>query len=190
MREIARAAYRAGARIVEPTYVDRHFTRALIELGPDESLDYTPPWALNMLSSLEAEKGAFIQVSGDPEPELLADLPGDRVGRALPRELQAQWTRMVSERVVTWTIVPARTQAWALQVFGEPDVEALWDRDREGGPARPSGSCHGVAGSHREVGGDRRRAQRKALRLSPLSRTRHRLHGRTAGQLAMRRCGH
>src|SRR2546427_526168 len=25
MREIARAAYRAGARIVEPTYVDRHF---------------------------------------------------------------------------------------------------------------------------------------------------------------------
>ena len=111
MREIARAAYRAGARIVEPTYVDRHFTRALIELGPDESLDYTPPWALNMLSSLEAEKGAFIQVSGDPEPELLADLPGDHVGRALPRELQAQWTRMVSERVVTWTIVPAPTQA-------------------------------------------------------------------------------
>ena len=127
MREIARAAYRAGARIVEPSYVDRHFTRALIELGPDDSLEYTPPWALNMLSNLEAEKGAFIQVSGDPEPELLRDLPGDRVGRALPRELFAQWTRMVSERVVSWTIVPAPTQAWAHQVFGKPDLEALWD---------------------------------------------------------------
>lgn len=127
IREIARAAYRAGARIVAPSYVDRHFTRALIEFGPDDSLDYTPPWVLNMLSNLEAEKGAFIQVSGDPEPELLADLPGDRVGRALPRELLSQWTRMVSERVVTWTIVPAPTQAWARQVFGEPNVEALWD---------------------------------------------------------------
>src|ERR1700736_4632716 len=35
-REVARAAYRAGARLVVPRYADRHFTRALIELAPEE----------------------------------------------------------------------------------------------------------------------------------------------------------
>src|SRR5205814_1551065 len=38
MREIARAAYRAGAHRVEAGYRDMHFTRALIELGPDDAL--------------------------------------------------------------------------------------------------------------------------------------------------------
>ena len=37
-REVARAAYRAGASLVQAGYSDRHFDRALIELGPEESL--------------------------------------------------------------------------------------------------------------------------------------------------------
>jgi aminopeptidase len=40
-REIARAAYRAGAVTVQAAYIDRHFDRALIELGPEESLSFT-----------------------------------------------------------------------------------------------------------------------------------------------------
>ena len=81
MREIARAAYRAGARRVEPKYIDRHFRRALIELGPEEALGQSMPWDLVMLKALRQEKGCFIQVSGDPEPQLLSDLPGDKVGK-------------------------------------------------------------------------------------------------------------
>lgn len=126
-REIARAAYRAGARLVEPMYVDRHFTRALIELGPDESLSASAPWAISMLKTLTAEKGVFIQISGDPEPNLLADLDGARVGRARPRAVLAEWERMVSNRLVSWTIVPAPTAGWAEQVFGSPDVGPLWE---------------------------------------------------------------
>ena len=127
IREIARAAYRAGARRVESEYMDRHLTRAAIELGPEESLDYSAPWLMTMLDTLANEKGAYIQVSGDPDPELLADLPGDRVGKARPRDWRAQWMRMVNEHAVNWTIVPAPTPAWARQVFGEPDMDALWD---------------------------------------------------------------
>jgi aminopeptidase len=37
-REVARAAYRAGASLVQAGHSDRHFDRALIELGPEESL--------------------------------------------------------------------------------------------------------------------------------------------------------
>ena len=125
-REIARAAYRAGARLVEPRYLDRHFTRALVELGPEASLSASAPGAVEMLRTLAAEQGAFIQISGDPEPQLLADLDGARVGRAQPRDALAEWEKMVSNRLVTWTIVPAPNAGWAQQVFGRPDVAALW----------------------------------------------------------------
>ena len=79
-----------------------------------------------MLKTLTAERGAYIQVSGDAEPDLLADLDGNRVGRARPHDFVVEWGRMVSERLVSWTIVPAPNAGWARQVFGKPDVEALW----------------------------------------------------------------
>ena len=125
-REIARAAYRAGASFVGSRYTDQHLTRALIELGPEASLSASTPWDVTMLKTLTAERGAYIQVSGDAEPDLLADLDGNRVGRARPHDFVVEWGRMVSERLVSWTIVPAPNAGWARQVFGKPDVEALW----------------------------------------------------------------
>src|SRR5713226_3790696 len=126
VREIARAAYRAGASYVGSRYTDQHLARALIELGPDASLSASTPWDVTMLKTLTAERGAYIQVSGDPEPDLLADLDGNRVGRARPHDFVVEWGRMVSERLVSWTIVPAPNAGWARQVFGKPDVDARW----------------------------------------------------------------
>ncbi|HEX7263226.1 MAG TPA: aminopeptidase [Candidatus Dormibacteraeota bacterium] len=125
-REVARAAYRAGASTVEPRYVDRHFTRARIELGPEASLSATAPWDLAMLETLVDARGAFIQISGDSEPHLLADLDGGRVGRAHALDFLEEWERVVSNRLVPWTIVPAPSRGWAEQVFGKPDIDALW----------------------------------------------------------------
>jgi len=126
MREIARAAYRSGARLVEPFYQDRHFTRAQIELGPAASLGETAPWLLAMMKTLAAEKGAYIQVAADAEPMLFADLDGNKVGKWRPREFMAEWGRIISDRSVNWTIVAAPSAGWAQQVFGKPDVDALW----------------------------------------------------------------
>src|SRR5260370_13365048 len=127
VREIARAADRAGVWRVEPEYIDRHLTKALVELGPEECVEWAGPWRMNMFDAVEAERGAYIQVSGDPGPDLLSGLPGDRVGEARPKEVFAKWIRMVNDRAVNWTIVPAPTPAWARQVFGEPDMDALWN---------------------------------------------------------------
>lgn len=126
-REVARAAYRAGARLVLPRYSDRHFTRALIELAPEESLSLTPPWDLAMLNTLADDGGAFIMLSGEAEPSLLADLDETRVGKAHPTEYVAKWSRIVGARLVNWTIVPAPNPGWAEQVFGRRDVEPLWE---------------------------------------------------------------
>ncbi len=51
-REIARAAYRAGASYVQANYSDRHFDRALIELGPDEALTFSAPGDLATFEDL------------------------------------------------------------------------------------------------------------------------------------------
>jgi aminopeptidase len=126
MREIARAAYRAGAHRVEASYRDMHFARATIELGPEEGLGETMAWDLAMLRTLVDKKGAFIQVSGDPEPTLLADLDGHRVGRARPIELITEYTRVISDDLICWVIAPAPNPGWARQIFGTPDMEALW----------------------------------------------------------------
>jgi aminopeptidase len=127
MREIARAAYRSGARQVEPVYQDRRFTRAQIELGPEEELGHTPPWLMTMMKTLSAEHGAYIQVVADTESNLFADLSSSKVGKWRPREFMAEWGRVIGERSVNWTIVAAPSAGWAQQVFGKPDVEALWD---------------------------------------------------------------
>ena len=126
MREVARAAYRAGARRVDPFYVDRHFIRAHIELGPEQSLGEAPPAALAMMKMLESEKAAFVQIAGEPDPELFAGLDGRLVGKSAPHLYVAEWSRLVGDRLVNWTIVPFATPAWAQNVFGRPDVEALW----------------------------------------------------------------
>jgi aminopeptidase len=127
VREVARAAYRVGARYVDVRYVDPHLRRALIESSAgDEILSWTPPWLLSREKTLGDERAAVVVLTGDAEPELLSDLPGDRVGKARMVELAAETARQVTERLGNWTVVGVPNEGWARQMFGEPDLERLW----------------------------------------------------------------
>jgi aminopeptidase len=127
VRAITRAAYEAGARHVDVLFADNHLRRALIELAPEETLDYTPAWLLTRARAWSEEGGATIALTGDPEPDLLGDLDQDRVGRARPRELVAEYFRQANERLVNWSILASPTEGWAQTMFGEPDMERLWE---------------------------------------------------------------
>ena len=73
------------------------------------------------------EHAAVVALTGDAEPELLADLPGDRVGKARMLELARRGDdRQINEQLNNWTVVGVPNEGWATQVFGEPDVERLW----------------------------------------------------------------
>ena len=126
-RAVARAAYRAGARYVDVRYADQHIRRAMIERAPDAALSWTPPWLLTMTRQLGDEHAAIVAITGAAEPELLADLPGERVGRARMREVGEEVMRQTNERLNNWTVIACPNEGWARQVFGEPDVERLWD---------------------------------------------------------------
>jgi aminopeptidase len=125
-REVARAAYRAGASYVDVYYSDQHIRRALIEHAAEDVLSWTPPWLLNRAKAIGAERAAVIALTGDAEPDLLADLPGDRVGKARMFELAEESTRQINERENNWTVVGVPNDGWAEQMFGTPDVERLW----------------------------------------------------------------
>jgi aminopeptidase len=125
-RAVARAAYRAGARYVDVLYGDQHLRRALIEHADEELLSWTPPWLLERAREVGDERAAVVALTGDAEPNLLADLPGDRVGRARMVELAQESNRQINERLNNWTVVGVPNGGWATQVFGEPDVERLW----------------------------------------------------------------
>ncbi|MBA3844700.1 MAG: aminopeptidase, partial [Actinobacteria bacterium] len=77
-RALTRAAYAAGARYVDVSYRDQHVRRAMIEFGPDEALTHTPEWVQEKARAFSGN--AFIATTGDPEPDLLSDLDGARVG--------------------------------------------------------------------------------------------------------------
>jgi aminopeptidase len=115
-----------GAALVETGYSDGHFERALIELGPEESLTLSPSGDLAALKDLTARNGALISISGDPAPHLLSDLDPARVGKLIPLEILKQRNEFIGGRLVNWTIVVMPNEAWAEQIFGQPDVDRLW----------------------------------------------------------------
>jgi len=126
-RALARAGYRAGARYVDVSYIDQHVRRAMIERADDDILTWTAPWFLRRLEDRGAGGGAHVAVDGDPNPHLFDDLDGDRVGRARPVELARLALRLMNERSVNTAIVAYPNEGWAERIFGEPDVERLWE---------------------------------------------------------------
>jgi len=125
VRAIARQAYEAGARYVDVLYTDQHVRRAHIAQAADDQLGYSPPWLVTRLRELGEAGGALVAITGNPEPELYADLDGGRVGKARMREV-AEESLKLTDGLCNWTIVAYPNEGWARTVFGEPDVERLW----------------------------------------------------------------
>jgi aminopeptidase len=126
MRAVARASYEAGASFVDVTYRDPHVRRALIEHAEESVLSWSPPWLLERTRQMGDERAAIIALTGDAEPDLLSDLPGDRVGKARMKDIAEENSRQINERLNNWTVVGVPNDGWATQMFGEPDLERLW----------------------------------------------------------------
>ena len=123
---LAEEAYDAGARYVDVLYTDQHVRRTHIERAAEEELDFSPPWIVKRLEDVGDAGDALISITGNPEPELFADLDGGRVARARMRKASEASLRL-SDGLSNWSIVAFPNEGWARTVFGEPDVERLWE---------------------------------------------------------------
>jgi aminopeptidase len=125
-RAVTEAAYGAGARHVDVRYGDKHVRKSFLRHAADEDLTVSWPWEVARMQTL-LDGAAVIMFAGDPEPELFADLDQERVGKAQPTEALKLYFRALDERIANWCIVTYPTEGQARQVFGEPDLERLWN---------------------------------------------------------------
>ncbi len=126
VRAVVSAAYDAGARWVDVLYEDEYARKTMVERAPDDVIGWTPPWVLARLREFE-DRGALMTVRGHPDPRLFEDVDGARLANSRRAEASALNLKLVTEGLVNWTIVGCPTEGWAKAVFGEPDVERLWD---------------------------------------------------------------
>jgi aminopeptidase len=125
VRAIARASYDAGARHVEVWYRDQHVTRAQIELAPKDALEFVPEWEFTRLRSSARADAVMLSVRSEPEPLLFQSLDPERVSRVQNNALRDLRTELLSD--VAWTVISIPTAGWATAIFGEPDLERLWE---------------------------------------------------------------
>jgi aminopeptidase len=126
VRAVARAAYEAGARYVDVLYRDDEVRKARLESGPDELLEWTPPWRIERRRAL-GEHGAHLSIHGARDPHLFDSVDGERLARARYRAEEELWLRLATENRVNWCVVGYATDGWARAVFGEPDSQRLWE---------------------------------------------------------------
>lgn len=128
--EIARAvvdrAYAAGAAWVEVDWSDGPIRHSRLTHASLESLTKARPWAIQRTREWAAGEGVTIRLSGDPDPHLLDDVDPAKAA-AFPIEEAMAFQEALFGQQLRWTVVAAPNPGWAQEVFGEPDVERLWD---------------------------------------------------------------
>src|SRR5258708_36742958 len=82
-RALTRSAYAAGSPYVDVRYGDQHVQKAMIALAPEEVLTETPPWLLERMQHV-ADGGARIMRAGEAEPERMAGVGREGLGKAPP----------------------------------------------------------------------------------------------------------
>jgi len=128
--EIARAvverAYVAGASWVEVDWSDGPIRRSQLTHATIERLTRTRPWVMERTNAWMAERGVSITLIGDPDPHLLDDMDPAKAVAFQVEEARAYRQAILGQQL-RWTVVPAPNPGWAREVFGEPDLERLWE---------------------------------------------------------------
>ncbi|MEV4343859.1 aminopeptidase [Actinoplanes sp. NPDC049596] len=123
-RAVVAAAYQAGAGWVEVDWEDGPIRRAAVDHQELERLTASRPWALERIDWWRKQGVATIRLMGDADPHLL-DGADPAKAAAFPLE-ESQAMRRALFDGIRWTAVGAPNPGWAQQIFGEPDLERLW----------------------------------------------------------------
>ena len=131
-RQIAAAAYRAGAPLVETIYGDEVQQSLRFTHASRDSFGNFSAWLPKALSEHVAAGHAVLSISAN-DPDLLQGQPPDLVStvlQATAREMRP-FREQVSRNDTNWAIIAAASTAWAEKIFpGMPTTEAvarLWD---------------------------------------------------------------
>jgi aminopeptidase len=129
VRAIAHKAYELGARRVELNYQDIEVLRSHIELAPDDAIGWAADWEVARVEESGRRGVARIAVVGFPGANPFGDLDPARVAKTFPSTppVRRAGMKLLDERASAWLVIGCATPGWAEEVFGEPDVDRLWE---------------------------------------------------------------
>jgi aminopeptidase len=132
VRKIAKKAYEAGAKNVHVEWNDDELSLIKFKLAPDEAFTEYPMWKAAGMEGLAEGGAAFLTIYA-PNPDLLKDIPPDRVAAANKTNataLQKYRSYLMADKA-SWSIIAVPTEEWAAKMFPELSTEAamlkLWD---------------------------------------------------------------
>jgi aminopeptidase len=127
VRPMAAAAYGRGAKFVDVQWFDPWLKRERILHADPDTLDYVPPWLGYRVEALADRNDATISITGIASRGAL-----DGVDPALAGRDRLPWVkergRVVSEKLINWTIVPCPHPVWAQLVFPDLAADEAYER--------------------------------------------------------------
>ena len=117
---VAEAAYRRGAKYVEPVVGSTALHRVRVDHAPEESLDFVPEERKAWQKQFLEEHWAYISVKSPDDPEIYAGIDGERHARVTKatRGVDRPWRRRVMNDEYQWMVAAAPAPKWAAKVLG------------------------------------------------------------------------
>jgi aminopeptidase len=122
VREVAIAAYQAGARYVDVLWSDEELLKTRVQMAPRDSFDEFSDWQVKASMDLFEQDGATLTVRSN-NPDLMEGEDPEIVGQVQKVYLEhySDYVELIGKNLINWLVVAAPGPAWAARVF--PDLE-------------------------------------------------------------------
>ncbi|MBM7662387.1 aminopeptidase [Bacillus mesophilus] len=132
VREVTKAAYRAGAKDVHIEWADEEITKIKLEEAPEEALHEFPTWKAKGYEEMAKDGCAYLSIAAS-NPDLLAGVDPDRIAtmnKTFAQNMKG-FRKMTQSSLISWCVVSVPTKEWAAKVFPnlKPNEQetALWE---------------------------------------------------------------
>ena len=122
VREVAKAAYKAGARYVDVLWGDEELLKTRVQMAPRDSFAEFSDWQVKAAMDLFEQDGAHLTLRSN-NPDLMDGEDPEVVGQVQKAYLEryADFSKMIGRNKMNWLVASAAGPAWAARVF--PDIE-------------------------------------------------------------------
>jgi aminopeptidase len=124
VREVAKAAYAAGARYVDVVWGDEEMLRLRAQHAPKDSFNEYSQWQIQAVLNMIEKGDALLSIVGS-NPDLFGSLDPEVMGAMQKTHLE-QWSpisKYVSANAINWCLVAYAGEAWARKIFPKLEPE-------------------------------------------------------------------